>query len=266
LALATAVYKEGRNDPTPNFDITHSRRAVTTRRARWATIVDSKDKLENIHSPESEYAQAGMSALGRLMDDAIIAASLGTAYTGETGTTTQSLGTAQKVVPVSGGVQTKLNVQALRYVVQLFDAAEVPNENRYFVFSAASKNALLGQTEVSSSDYNTVKALVQGEINSFLGMQFIHSERLPLASVYSSGHVFNTTTGLYDAGGTAINSDSISNFAFVGDGVILGMNEGSKSRISEREDLDYGMQVYTSMDFGAVRMEEAKVVEVICRA
>ena len=32
-------------------------------------------------------------------------------------------------------------------------------------------------------------------------------------------------------------------------------------RIDERADKGYDMQVYASMDFGAVRMEEAKVVE-----
>jgi hypothetical protein len=41
---------------------------------------------------------------------------------------------------------------------------------------------LLGTTEVTSSDFNTVKALANGEVNSFLGFNFIVSNRLALSS------------------------------------------------------------------------------------
>ncbi len=50
---------------------------------------------------------------------------------------------------------------------------------------------------------------------------------------------------------------------FVGDGLILGKNEEAVGRIDERPDYSYAMQVYNSMDFGAVRMEEVKVVEIV---
>jgi hypothetical protein len=38
---------------------------------------------------------------------------------------------------------------------------------------------LLGTTQVTSSDFNTVKALVQGSVDSFMGFKFISSNRLP---------------------------------------------------------------------------------------
>lgn len=263
LALATAQRKTGRNSDTPNLDITHSRRMVTTSMYEWATLVDRKDKLQNIHSPENEYSIAAQNALGRAMDEVIISAALGSASYGEDGSSSQTLGTAQKVVPVSSGAQAKLNVAALRKTKYLMDAAEAVGP-RYFVYDASSLENLLGQTEVTSSDYNSIKALVMGEVDTFLGFKFIHSELLLDSSVNSSGFTFNTSTGLYDAGGSAISASSVSNFAFVGDGIILGMNEGAVGRIDERADKSYDMQVYASMDFGAVRMEEVKVVEVIC--
>ena len=55
----------------------------------------------------------------------------------------------------------------------------------------------------------------------------------------------------------------ISAFAFVGDGLLLGKNEEAVGRIDERPDYSYAMQVYNSMDFGSVRMEEVKVVEIV---
>lgn len=262
LALASAQVKGARNSDTPNLDITHSRRMVTTSLYEWATLVDRKDKLQNIHSPESEYAVAARNALGRSMDDVIISAALGAAASGESGTSSTTMGNTNKVAAVSGGVIAKLNVQALRKAKYLLDAAEAEGP-RYFVISASSLENLLGQTEVSSADYNSVKALVNGELNTFLGFQFIHSERLILSSVNSTGWTFSATTGLYSNGGTALGGTEVSNIAFVGDSIVLGMNEGMTGRIEERPDKSYDMQVYASMDFGAVRMEENKVVEVI---
>ena len=271
LASTVALDKTSRNSDTPNEDITHSRRAVTTVTRHWGTLVDKKDKLQNIHSPESEYAQAASNALGRKMDDVIIAAVHGTAVTGETGSGSQSLGNAQKIAAVSGGAISKLNVLALRTAKQVLDAAEAEGM-RYFVLNASSLNALLGQTEVTSSDYNSVKALVQGELDTFLGFKFIRSERIPLFTTYDvDNFIFNTSTGVYDAAGTDISglgtaATHVSNFAYVGDGCILGMNDGAFSKIEPRSDKSYSMQVYASMDFGSVRMEEAKVVSVACLA
>lgn len=264
LGLATAVDKTGRNEDTPDLNIEHSRRMVTTVTRHWGTLVDRKDKVQNIQDPESQYAQAAQNALGRKMDDILIEAALGTAYTGESGTSSQTLGTGQKVVPLSGTAQTKLNVEALLATKQLLDAAEAEGP-RYFVLNAANLRALLGQTQVTSVDYNSVKALVNGEVDTFLGFKFIRSERIGINTA-SAGFTFDTTTGLYSGGGSAINASSVSCFAFVGDGLLMGMNpDQTKAKVEERADKGYSIQVYASMDFGAVRMEEAKVVEVICK-
>lgn len=264
LGLATAVDKVDRNGDTPNLSIAHSRRMVTTVTREWATLVDRKDKVQNIQDPENQYAVAAQNALGRKMDDVIIDAALGTARYGEDGSSSQSLGTGQKVVPLSAGVQSKLNMAGLLAVKQLLDAAEAIGP-RYFVVNASQLQNLLGQTQVTSADYNSVKALVAGELDTFLGFQFIRSERLLASSVYSSGFTYDTTTGLYSATGTTIASTSVSCLAFVGDGIILGKNPNmTKAEIERRADKSYSTQVYASMDFGAVRMEEAKVVEVPC--
>lgn len=264
IGLATAQKKTARNSPTPNLDIAHSRRMVTTSLYEWGTIVDRKDKLQNIHDPENQYSQAASMALGRSMDDVLIQAALGVAATGEDGKSTQSLGNGQKLASVAEGAVAGLNVNALLGAKQLLDAAEVVGK-RYIVHNAAQLRSLLGQTQVTSSDYNTVKALVHGEINTYLGFEFIHIERLLASSVYSGGLTFDATTGLYSAGGAvSLGGSENSAFAFVSDGLLLGKNEEAVGRISERDDLSYDIQVYSSMDFGGVRMEEVKVVEIIC--
>lgn len=267
IGLATAQKKIARNSPTPDLDIALSRRMVTTSLYEWGTIVDRKDKLQNIHDPENQFAQAAASSLGRSKDDVIINAALGTAASGESGATLTSLGNGQKMASVASGVISGLNVNALLGAKQLFDAAEVPAENRFFGHNAAQLRSLLGQTQVTSSDYNSVRALVHGEIDTFMGFKFIHTERLLASSVYSSGLTFDINTGLYNASGAvSMLGTENSAFAFVGDGLLLGMTEGEVGRIGERADKSYNIQVYNSMDFGAVRMEETKVVEIICQA
>lgn len=266
LGLATAQKKTGRNTPTPNLDIAHSRRMVTTAMYEWSTLVDRKDKLQNIHDPENQYSVSAMNALGRSMDDVLIAAALGTAATGEDGSGTQTLGTGQQLVSVAGGAISRMNVLALLKAKQLFDAAEVDAGMRYFVHSAGMLEGLLEQTQVTSADYNTVRALVKGDIDTYLGFKFIHSERLPLTSATGSGAgaTFNATTGLYSSSGTtiALVGTEVAGFAFCADGLILGKTEEAVGRIDERADMSYSNQVYASMDFGGVRMEEAKIVQI----
>jgi hypothetical protein len=97
---------------------------------------------------------------------------------------------------------------------------------------------LLGTTEVTSSDFNTVKALAQGDINSFMGFNFCVSNRLAIATSKRKC------------------------IAYVQDGVALAVGKDSTARIDERSDKGYATQVYYSAAFGATRMEEAKVVEV----
>ena len=264
MGLATAQKKISRNSPTPNLDLTLSRRSVTTAMYEWATLVDRKDKLLQIHDPENQFAQAASMSLGRAMDTTLINAALGLATTGETGSTTQALGTAQKLACISQGAISPLNVAALLSTKMKLDAAEAVGP-RFLVHNAAQLQNLLGQTQVTSADYNSVKALVNGEIDTFLGFKFIHTELILASSVYSAGTTYDPNTGLYSTASTALTLAGTENsaFAFVGDGLLLGKNEEAIGRIDERPDYSYAMQVYNSMDFGAVRMEEVKVVEII---
>lgn len=266
LGLAEAQEKTGRNQNTPNLDIEHSRRMVTTKLWEWGTLVDKMDKVQNIHSPENEYSVAAQNALGRRMDRVIIAGALGTARTGEDGSGTQVLGNAQKIAAVASNALAYANVQLLRKAKAKLDKAEVVGK-RYLVHDADFLEALLAQTEVTSSDFNSVKALVQGEVDTFLGFKFIHSELLPLATDYdTSTFKFNATTGLYDSGGTALVGTEKSALVFVGDGVILGKNPVAVARVGERADKSYDNQVYAAMNFGSTRMEEEKVIQLIVKA
>jgi hypothetical protein len=269
LGTAVAVDKTTRNPETPNLDIDHSRRSVSTLTRHWGTLIDDKDAVENIHNPANEYAIAAANAIGRKKDTVIIQAAVGTARTGEDGSGTQALGNAQKVTAVASAALAYPNIQLLRKTKRLMDAAQVKGK-RYIAHAADFLEALLGETAITSSDYNTVKALVQGEIDTFMGFKFVHCEQVAseLAATYDTNtYKFNTTTGLYDSGGTALGGTEKFAVAWAQNGVLQGRNPGlSKARVDERNDRSYATQVYASEDMGAVRMEEAAVVMMTYKA
>lgn len=109
----------------------------------------------------------------------------------------------QTVATSIGGTNTGINLAKLRKSKRLLDAAGVPSSDRHFVMSAIGLNdQLLGTTEATSSDYNTVKALVQGEVDTFLGFKM---------------HMIEDR----DEGGLALASNSRTNFAYHKDAIGL---------------------------------------------
>ena len=235
VGSVTAQLKTSRHSDTPQIDTPHARRRVSLADYEFADLIDQQDKVRLLIDPTSSYAQAAAMSMGRAMDDVIISAALGTAFTGETGSTSTSPQT--KISHGSSG----LTIAKLLSVKEKFDLADVdPSIKRYIMVSPNQIGDLLGTTQVTSSDFNTVKALAQGEVNSFLGFEFIVSNRLAVASSVRSC------------------------IAYAEDGLLLGVGKDVSARIDERADKSYATQVYYCMSIGATRMEESKVIEVEC--
>lgn len=242
VGKTTAVVRSSRHADTPQIDTPHSRRRVTLADYEWADLIDNADKVRLLIDPTSSYAKAAAAAMGRAMDDVIIAALGGTAYTGETGSTSVVLPAAQK--PYSSSQADGLTITKLLEAKRLLDAADVdPSLQRYLVCGPKQIGDLLGTTQVTSSDFNTVKALAQGQVDSFLGFQFIVTNRLKL---------------------DATNTDDRLCYAFTSDAIKLAIGQDVLARIDERADKSYSTQVYYAMSIGATRMEEEKVVEIAC--
>jgi hypothetical protein len=106
-----------------------------------------------------------------------------------------------------GGAASGLNMAKIRRAKKILDDRAVPTTDRTFVHSAAGLEALLGITEVTSSDYNSIKALVQGEINTWVGFLWVMIETrteggLAYAATLRSNFAFHK-----DAVGLAIGID-----------------------------------------------------------
>jgi hypothetical protein len=192
--------------------------------------------------PTSSYAKAAAAAMGRSMDDVIIAAMGGSADTGVAGGTAVALPAGQIVGATD---QTDgLTIAKLLDAKLILDNADVdPSLKRYIVCGPQQIQDLLNTTEVKNSDFNTVKALAQGSINSFMGFDFIMSTRLVKDATHTTDREI---------------------YAFTEDAVKLAIGSDVKARIDERNDKSYATQVYYSMAIGATRMEEEKVVQIKC--
>ena len=227
IGATSARKRTSRHSDTPRMDTPHSRRRVSLIDYDWADLIDNEDKVRMLIDPTSPYALAAANAMGRAMDDEIINAADGTAFTG-----------------VAGGTSTSysgLNVGKLRRAKQLLDVSEVEDEDRFCAINAKQLENLLAETEITSSDYNIVKALVHGEVNTFLGFDFLRTERLEVDANADDKVLYWQKKGL-----------------------LLGVGQNPIARISERDDKNYAMQVFNSMAIGATRMEEVRVGYIEC--
>ena len=264
IGAATAVVKASRHSDTPQIDSDHSRRRVTMLDYEWADLIDDQDKIRILISPESAYAQSAAWALGRVKDDIVLDNADGLAYGGADGTTSTAHPNIQKVASINAAASAgaALNVQALRRASKKFDQANVNKSlMKHIAYNAQQKESLLSETEVTSADFNTVRALVQGDIDTFMGFKFHHTEQ---TNVQAGALNFTYATGAVASGsGDADTYDKV--VAWVQDGILLGMGMEVKGRISERSDKSYATQVYAAMSMGGVRMEEEKVVVILCK-
>ena len=238
IGATAAVLRTSRHQDTPRVDTPHSRRAVSMETFEWADLIDNADKVRMLIDPTSNYSMSAVMAMNRSRDDSMIEAALGTARTGKNGTTNIVLPASQKIVASATG----LTIDKLREAAEIINANDVdPEIRRYLAFSARQLTNLLATTEVTSADFNTVKALVAGTINEFMGFTFVRTERL-------------TTDG---------NGDR-QIIAWAQDGLLMANGSNNITRVTERADKSYSVQVFRSETFGATRMEEDKVVEIAC--
>lgn len=231
----------GRYEDTPTQLPDHRRRMVSPRYFVGNTLEDPKDALQMLIDPKSTYMQAKRMACNRKKDDIIISAFGGTAYTGKTGTTTQANTNSIAATFGSGSSNSGLTKAKVLRAAKILNAGEVEKEDRYLGHTAVQLEDLLNTTEVASSDYNSVKALVQGELNTWVGFTFKHSERF---STNASSHRLI--------------------YAWQKMGVQFAISKDVEGRVTERPDKNYAWQVYVRMCIAATRLEEARVVEIIC--
>jgi hypothetical protein len=219
--------KGGRNVQTPNNDPNLGRRMGIMLDYHDNRMLDRGDELKTISDPRSAYTIAAGASLGRTMDERILAAMAGTAFSGETGSTSVTNG---NIVLLTAATPTVARVIAVK---KALDDKDVEMEDRYFVTNTTLLNNILSVTEATSADYVTVKALIRGEIDTWMGFKWIMTTLMP------SGNV---------------------GYAYQKYGICLAMADKPYVRTDERSDLSYSWQIYYELNIGTTRLEEDRVV------
>lgn len=142
------------------MNVQHSNATATLEDWNAPEYTDMFNQAKVNFDERKELKQAIASAMGRRMDQLLIDAA-------------DAGASATQVATSVGGADTGLNVDKLRRAKRLLDAAGVPATERTFVHSAIGLEQLLGETSATSADFNSVKALVNGEMNTFLGFTFV---------------------------------------------------------------------------------------------
>ncbi|MBR5895542.1 MAG: hypothetical protein IKZ13_08380 [Akkermansia sp.] len=234
--------------------------APTTRRVIYPKIYtkaigfdefDAK-QLANIDVPVSKTIEGLRAAAGRCMDKVMLDAFLGTCYVGENGTVAVPFDNNQ-IIDVdyteSGSASnSSLTLAKLRKALAMLQKAEAWNEERraygdelVLACSSSQIAALLREPEVGSFDYNTVRALVEGKIDSFLGFRIIRTEQLPVAE-----------------------NGQRPCLAWVKSKAQFGLWEDFKVKLTVRDDLDEALQVRAKFACGATRLQEEGFVKILC--
>lgn len=235
IGKGTASVRIPQTDVTP-LNVTYSQVTATMTDYIAAEYSDIFHQQRVNFNERQELVQVVSGAIGRRMDqvvlDALAAAS--------------STGTVAKEIADDGstGSASNLNVGKLRAAKKALDAKNVPMEGRSIIIHANNLSALLGLTSVTSQDFNTVKALVNGELDTFLGFKFI-------------------TLGDRDEGGLPLSGSDRTVYAFHRDavGMAIGMNQTSRvDYIPEKT----SFLVASMFSAGSVAIDSEGIVKITC--
>tara|TARA_S200002703_G_scaffold13223_1_gene11634 strand:- start:2182 stop:3024 length:843 start_codon:yes stop_codon:yes gene_type:complete len=232
IGKGSATIRVPQTDVTP-LNVSYSQVTATMEDYIAAEYSDIFNQQKVNFNERQELVQVVSGAIARRMDQVVLDA-LAAASSPET------------VSNDIGGTDSNLNVAKLREAKKKLDKNNVPGEGRSILVHANNLQSLLGETEVTSADFNTVRALVSGEIDTFLGFKFI-------------------TFGDRDEGGLPVDGSSDRTvYAFHRDALGLGIGMGQQSRVDYIAEKT-SFLVASMFSAGAVAIDDEGIVTITCR-
>jgi len=193
MGKGLANQKASQADVTP-MDVAHSLVNCVLENWNAPEYTDIFDQAEVNFDEKSQLAKTIAMAIRRREDQLIIDALDGSTP-------------ADTILTSIGGAGTGLNMAKIRAAGAVLDNAGVPEEGRVLVANTRSKWTLLGETEATSSDYNTVKALANGQIDTFAGFKFVWVPDNGEGGITSAATVYDNYAFHMDSVGLAVGID-----------------------------------------------------------
>jgi hypothetical protein len=159
IGKGVATLRVPQTDVTP-LNVTYGQVTATMEDYIAAEYSDIFQQSHINFDERSELVQVVSKSIARRMDQIMI-----DALNAASGTTAVATGI--------GGATTNMNIEKLRATAKAMNQNNVPSEGRHLLMHASQLDALLGETEITSQDFASVKALVQGEINTFMGFKIL---------------------------------------------------------------------------------------------
>jgi len=178
MGKGAATTRTGSSADVVPMGITHALKVATLVDYEAPEYTDIYDAQTVNFDEIVELATTIAGAMGRRDDQSIIDA---------LATTTTTVG---------AGTQA-LDLATITAASKELNKVEAPVEGRYFVVHEGGLNDLLNDSTITSADYNSVRLLMSGEIDTFMGFKWkvIGSGRaeggLPLATTVRSGFAFH---------------------------------------------------------------------------
>lgn len=237
-----SVYqKTTRHADVQYSDTPHSARWIHPTDWAVSDLIDTQDKLRMLIDATPAYAESMMNAMGRKVDKLVLDAATGTAYTGENGTTTEAFDSSYQIA--AGG--TGLTHDKLLETMELMMGADWDSNNDSAILAVGSKQyrELLDMTQVISADFNGNRPVLQnGKVTNWLGFEIVRI----------SDDILN------------ISGTDRSCIAFAKSGLCLGIWNDITTKVDDIPTKHYATQVLTEMTMGASRIENGRVIEIIC--
>lgn len=240
-------------------------------RRRWlfpeyyydAKLTDKQDNIALLGDPTGDFITSMTYAIERQKRDVVInafdAAVSGGKNPGDTSytfTATSIDNTAGRVIPVDadadgdeGGTSAGLTIEKLMLIQEKFAALGIPDGVPiWMVASQRQRTDLLKEAETQSIDTSEIRALVDGRINRYMGINFVFTNAITLGSANGIG------------GGNVYEC-----FAWIPEGIVLATNPAPTFRV------DYlptkvgdTWQIRTDFGCNAIRRHEDMVLKVEC--
>ena len=239
----------GRFSPMPLSQASYQRPWVFPQEGELPQLVDTFDELQTVVDPKSALVETAVAAVGRAWDDVIMNQATASRYIGQDAAnlTTDTFSTSSFQIAnnfgasAANGLTVAKMIEAKRILTHYHNDLEMDQPT--MVIGSQQESDLLNQVEFVSTEFNERPVLVDGRVKRFMGFDIVVSERVP-----------QTTVGSYRGV-----------LAFVKSGMYLGIWKDLTNRISQRNDLSSEpWQVYTSTMYGAARMQDGKVIQIVC--
>lgn len=207
-----------------------------------ADLLGETDLLETAIEFNSSYQQTQVAAANRRKDRIWLEQFFGPNRIGREGLETVEFDSAMSVPAGSVGMTVEKMIDAQ----QLFLEQDVDwdNEEFFLALPPASFNSLLNQMKATNRDYTgSDTPLAKGVIRHWMGFNIIVSNKIQ-----------KNDAGEYRCPVWAKSGMHVGTWG-----------SGVRTRISERDDADYALQIYTTFSFNATRLEECKCGEILCK-